>query len=83
MRSACELIASEYQLHREEMGEYIGWMLGHLKPDEDHKAFDIGLGHYFAGSTLAADELLRAVYRVSSDLGRPNFGATLLIAGPE
>ena len=83
VRSACELIASEYQLHREEMGEYIGWMLGHLKPDEDHKAFDIGLGHYFAGSTLAADELLRTVYRASSDLGRPNFGATLLIAGPE
>lgn len=83
VRSACELIAAEYQLHREEMGEYIGWMLGHLKPDEEHKAFDIGLGHYFAGSTLAADELLRAVYRASSDLGRPNFGATLLIAGPE
>jgi hypothetical protein len=83
VRSACELIASEYQLHREEMGEYIGWMLGHLKPDEEHKAFDIGLGHYFAGSTLAGDELLRGVYRASSDLGRPNFGATLLIAGPE
>ncbi len=45
VRSACELIAAEYQLYREEMGEYIGWMLGHLKPDEEHKAFDVGLGH--------------------------------------
>jgi hypothetical protein len=82
-RSACELIAAEYQVKYEEMGEFIGWMLGHLKPDEEHKAFDVGLGHYFAGSTLAADDMLRTVYRSSSDLGRPNFGATLLIAGPE
>jgi hypothetical protein len=83
VRSACELIAAEYQLHREEMGEYVGWLLAHLKPYDEHKAFDIGLGHYFAGSTLAADDGLRAVYRASSDLGRPNFGATLLMAGPE
>ena len=59
------------------------WLLGHLKPDEEHKAFDIGLGHYFAGTTLAADEGLRSVYRAASDLGRPNFGATLLETGPE
>jgi hypothetical protein len=83
MRSACELIAAEYQLHREEMGEYVGWLLGHLKPDEERKAFDAGLGHYFAGSTLAADDHLRFVYRAASDLGRPNFGATLLLTGPE
>lgn len=83
VRSACEMIAAAYQLRAEEMHEYTGWMLGHLKPDEERKAFDIGLGHYFAGSTLAADDMLRAVYRASSDLGRPNFGATLLFAGPE
>jgi hypothetical protein len=83
VRSACELIAAEYQLHQEEMGEYVGWLLGHLKPDEERKAFEVGLGHYFAGTTLAADAGLRAVYRAASDLGRPNFGATLLFAGPE
>ncbi len=83
VRSACELIAAEYQLHREEMGEYVGWLLGHLKPDETMKAFDVGLGHYFAGSTLASDDRLRLVYRTASDLGRPNFGATLVFAGPE
>ncbi len=65
------------------MGEFVGWMLAHLKPDEDHKAFDVGMGHYFAGTTLAADDELRLVYRASSDLGRPNFGATLLEIGPE
>lgn len=83
VRSVCELIAAEYQLHREEMGEYVGWLLGHLKPDEEHKALDIGLGHYFAGTTLAADAGLRLVYRASSDFGRPNFGATLLEVAPE
>ena len=83
VRSACELIAAEYQLKYEETGEFIGWMLEHLRPDEEHKAFDVGLGHYFAGSTLAADDQLRLVYRSSSDLGRPNFGATLLMVGPE
>ncbi len=83
VRSVCELIAAEHQLQREEMPEFVGWMLGHLKPDEEHKAFDIGLGHYFAGTTLAADAELRLLYRAASDLGRPNFGATLLAAGPE
>ncbi|MEX2245868.1 MAG: hypothetical protein WEC75_04195 [Dehalococcoidia bacterium] len=82
-RSACELIAAEQQLKHEETGEFIAWMLGHLKPDEEHKAFDVGLGPYFAGSTLASDPGLRAVYRPASDLGRPNFGATLLAVGPE
>lgn len=83
VRSSCELIAAEYQLHAEEMGEFIGWMLGHLKSDDAQKAFDVGMGHYFAGSTLAADDGLRAVYRAASDLGRPNFGATLMFVGPE
>jgi hypothetical protein len=41
------------------------------------------MGHYFAGGTLASDERLRSVYRPASDLGRPNFGATLLQVGPE
>lgn len=83
VRSAAELIAAQYQLHHEEMGEYVGWLLGHLRPDDEHKAFDVGLGHYFAGTTLAADGGLRMVYRAASDLGRPNFGATLLEIAPE
>ncbi len=83
VRSVCELVAAEYQVKHEEMGEYVGWLLEHLRPDEEHKALDVGLGHYFAGTTLAADDQLRLVYRASSDLGRPNFGATLLEVAPE
>ncbi|HYM15163.1 MAG TPA: hypothetical protein VEZ14_06355 [Dehalococcoidia bacterium] len=83
VRAACELIAAQHQVYAQEQDEFTAWMLAHLKPDDRHKAFDVGLGHYFAGSTLAADDLLRPVYRAASDLGRPNFGATLLAVGPE
>jgi hypothetical protein len=83
VRSACELLAAQHQVAHQEMGEFVGWMLAHLAPDETHKAFDVGMGHYFAGTTLAADDQLRIVYRASSDLSRPNFGATLLEVAPE
>jgi hypothetical protein len=83
VRSACELIAAQYQVKSEEMGEYVGWLLSHMSPDEERKAFDVGLGHYFAGTTLAADAQLRIVYRAASDFGRPNFGAALMLTGPE
>lgn len=83
VRSACEMIAVEHQVKHEELGEYVGWLISHMKPDEEHKAFDAGLGHFFAGTTIAADPELRMVYRAASDLGRPNFGATLLLTAPE
>ncbi len=83
VRSAAELIAAQHQVTHEETGEYVGWMISHLRPDDAHKAFDVGLGHFFAGTTLAADNELRMVYRPASDLGRPNFGATLMEVGAE
>jgi hypothetical protein len=82
-RAACELIAAQHQLHAGEMGEFLAWLADNLRPNEEHRAFEFGLGRYFAGGTLAGDERLRAVYRPASDLGRPNFGATLLLVGPE
>ena len=82
-RAACECIAAQHQLHAGEMDQFLEWLAGSLKPDETHKAFDIGMGRYFAGETLAADARLRSVYRPASELGRPNFGATLIEVGPE
>ena len=82
-RAACEYVAAQQQLHSAEMELFLDWLAGHLMPNEAHKAFEFGLGHYFAGETLAADERLRSVYRPASELGRPNFGATLLAVGPE
>jgi hypothetical protein len=83
VRSACELVAAQQQVKQEEFGEYVGWLIEHFRPDEQLKAFEVGLGHFFAGSALAADEHLRVVYRAASDFGRPNFGATLIETGPE
>jgi len=83
VRAACELIAAQHQLHAAEMEQFLEWLGASLAPNEAHKAFEFGLGRYFAGETLAADERLRLVYRPASDLGRPNFGATLLQVGPE
>jgi len=82
-RSACELIAAQHQLHAGEMEQFLEWLAASLTPDERHKAVEFGLGRYFAGETLAADARLRSVYRPASELGRPNFGATLLEVGPE
>jgi hypothetical protein len=82
-RAACEYIAAQHQLHAGEMDQFLEWLAGSLTPDEAHKATDIGMGRYFAGETLAADARLRSVYRPASELGRPNFGATLLEVGPE
>lgn len=85
VRSACEFIAAQHQLQAqdEEMEQFLEWLAGALTPNEQHKAFEFGLGRYFAGETLAADERLRGVYRPASELGRPSFGATLLFLGPE
>ena len=83
VRAACEFVAAQHQLHTAEMELFLEWLAGNLVPNEEHKAFEFGLGRFFAGETLAADERLRRVYRPASELGRPNFGATLLEVGPE
>jgi hypothetical protein len=83
VRTACECVAAQRQLYAQEMDLYREWLLTTLRPHEEFRAFEFGLGHYFAGETLAADERLRSVYRPAADLARPNFGATTLITGPE
>ncbi len=82
-RTACEVIAAAEALRAGEADEHNIWLYGTLKPSEQHKAFEFELGRYFSGQTLADDAVLRSVYRPASDLGRPNFGATLLQVAPE
>jgi len=82
-RAACECIAAQDQLRREEMDQFLDWAASTPRTNESHKALEVEMGHYFAGGALASDERLRSVYRPASDLGRPNFGATLLQVGPE
>ncbi len=83
VRAACEYLAAQKQLHESEMEVFLDWLADILTPNEEHKAFEFGLGRFFAGEALASDERLRRVYRPASELGRPNFGATLLEVGPE
>ncbi len=83
VRSACEFIAAQHQLHTAEMELFIEWLATNFTPDVEHKAFEFGLGRYFAGETLAEDAKLRRVYRPASELARPSFGATTLLIGPE
>jgi hypothetical protein len=83
VRASCEVIAAEEALRGGQADEYAKWLLSTLQPNETFKAFEFELGHFFAGEVLAADPVLRAVYRPASDLGRPHFGATLLQVAPE
>jgi hypothetical protein len=83
VRVACELIAAEEALRGGEMDEHTKWLLNTLTPNETFKAYDFELGRFFSGEILARDAVLRAIYRPASDLGRPNFGATLLQVAPE
>ena len=83
MRTATECIAAQEGLRAGEMPLYKRWLAATLLPDERHKAFEFELGRYFSGETLASDATLRAIYRPAAELGRPNFGATMLQSGPE
>lgn len=83
VRSACEFVAAQHGLHGGEMELFTAWLDDHFVPNKEHKAFEFGLGRYLPGGVLADDVKLRAVYRPASELGRPSFGATTLLLGPE
>jgi hypothetical protein len=83
VRTACECIAASAQLRAEELPRFMEWLAGALRPQEEHKAVDVGMGQFFAGSTIAADRRLSLVYRAASELARPHLGAGLLLVAPE
>jgi hypothetical protein len=83
VRTAAECIAAQEGLRAGEITLYRQWLSTTLQPDDRFKAFEFELGRYFSGETLASDATLRAIYRPAAELGRPNFGATMLQSGPE
>lgn len=83
VRAATELMAAQEGLRRGEMNEHHAWLASTLRPDETFKAFEVALGGYFAGSVLASDDVLGAIYRPAADFSRPAFGASLLQVAPE
>ena len=82
LRAACDCIGAERGLHAGGLDEFTAW-LGAIGQSREHAALDIGLGRYRAGSMLAADDRLAAVYRAVTDLSMPHFGSTLLQTAPE
>lgn len=83
VRVACECIAASTQLRMEELPAFEEWLSDALRPNDEHKAVEIGMGQFFAGSTVAADPRFSNVYRAASELSRPHMGAALLLTAPE
>ena len=83
VRAACEAISAETQAGGEEQPQFLEWLAGALQPNAEHHATEIGLGIYFAGSTLASNPLLGPAFRAASELSRQHFGVTLLESASE
>jgi len=82
-RMACECLAAAHQAHTEEQAAFREWLAGAMTPDEQHKATDITIGQFMAGSTIVSEQDLGAVYRATSELARPHFGVSAAIVAAE
>lgn len=83
VRAACEAIAAETQAGADEQPQFLAWLEEAMQPNEQHRATEIGMGLYFAGSTLASNPRLGATFRSASEFSRQHFGATVLEIAPE
>ena len=82
IRQAAEHIAAQAQLG-DELDEFRVWAHRAYARHPESRSEEVGLGHYFAGESIAADEHLRLIYRAASNFGRPNFGPTALFVANE
>ncbi len=83
VRAACDAVAAQRSLLTSDMSEYLQWATDALRQNRQLAALEIALGRYRAGSVLAQDERLGALYRLATDLCQPHFGATTLQVAPE
>ncbi len=83
LRAACDCIAAQRSLIAEGFADYEEWFANAVSQDRDRAALAFDLGRFRAGSVLAEDERLGAVYRLLTDLSMPHFGATALQTAPE
>ena len=82
IRQAVEHVAAQSALPAE-LDAFYRWAHDAYGRDEETRAEDVGLGHFFGGEAIAEDDQLRLIYRAASDLGRPNFGPTALFVANE
>jgi hypothetical protein len=83
VRTACECFSAAVQAGGDEIEDWLAFLSSALKPNERFRATEVGRGSYHAGGTLAANEGLGLVYRTSTELARPHFGATVVQVAPE
>jgi hypothetical protein len=82
LRQAVELVGAQAGLGNE-MDEWRRWTHEAYGRHAETRSIEVGLGHYFSGESIASDPHLRAIYKATSDLGRPNFGPTALFVAGE
>jgi hypothetical protein len=83
VRTACECFSAATQASADELWQFEQFLSESLRPHEPLHATEVGRGSYHAGGTLAAIEELGLIYRTSTELARPHFGATLIEVAPE
>jgi hypothetical protein len=83
IRTALDCLAAQRSLIRDGFQEYEEWFEEAVTQARQHQALSFELGGYRAGSVLAEDEQLGALYRLLTNLSMPHFGSTALQVGPE
>ena len=83
LRAACDSIAAQQSLIADGFAEYEDWLEGAVSQNRENAAMAFDLGRFRAGSALAQDERLGALYRLMSDLSMPHFGATAFQVAPD
>jgi hypothetical protein len=84
LRAAVDYQAAMGELARTVAAEWEAWLdADGIAPAHDLHAMAFELHPFRSAETLAQDAILGAIYRVTSDLAMPHFGATLMLAGSE
>jgi hypothetical protein len=82
LRTACDCVGAQRGLAGGDLDEFTAWLAA-MGQSREHTALDVGLGRYRAGSVLAGDDRLGALYRALTELSMTHFGSTLLQVAPE
>jgi len=82
LRQAVEFVGAQRGIG-DEMDEWRRFTHEAYGRHAETRSTELGLGNYFSGESIAADEHLRLIYKAASDLGRPNLGPTALFVANE
>lgn len=83
IRASLEWLGAEQAVVGSEQADYEAWLREAFEPSRVFAATDVGMGQYMAGQQVAQSEELGTIYRAASELARPHFGASAMLAAPE